>query len=72
MAKVKTKIHFDSKGPTGNIYHILGTVSKAMRKEQRITEFNELRDKVFASESYKEALAHIREHIDLIDDSGVE
>lgn len=70
MAKEKTKVYFDSRGPSGNIYHILGEVSKALRKERRITEFNELRDKVFSSASYEDALAVIREHVDLIDKSG--
>lgn len=69
MAKEKTKVYFDSRGPSGNIYHILGEVSKAMRKEHRIIEFNDMRDKVFSSSSYDEALAVIREHVDLIDKS---
>lgn len=72
MAKQKTKVFFDIRGPSGNIYHILGEVSKALRKERRITEFNELRNKVFQSKSYAEALAEIREHVELIDKSEVD
>ena len=72
MAKQKTKVFFDSRGPSGNIYHILGEVSKALRKERRIVEFNKLRDKVFESKSYAEALAIIREHVELIDKSEVD
>lgn len=72
MTKKKTKVYFDSQGESGNIYHILGQVGNALRKEQRIIEFNEIRDKVFASKSYKEALENIREHVDLIDKSGRE
>jgi hypothetical protein len=71
MAKEKAKVFFDSQGPSGNIYHILGEVSKALRKESRITEFNELRDKVFSSSSYADALKVIREHVSLIDKSGL-
>lgn len=72
MRKTKTKIFFDSCGESGNIYHILGKVSEVLRKEHRLLEFNEVRDKVFASGSYKDALAIIRQHIDLIDNSNKE
>lgn len=68
----KPKVEFDSKGESGNIYHILGQVSQVMRKVRRINDFNEMRDKVFASGSYKEALAHIREYVILVDKSGKE
>lgn len=61
---------FDSTGPSGNIYAILAEVREVMRGERRITEFNEMRDAVFASHSYTEALASIRKHINLIDVSG--
>ena len=67
MKREKTKVEFSSKGPEGNIYYILRKVADAMKKESRIIEYNDLRDEVFNCESYADAIAKIREHIDLID-----
>ena len=63
----KPKVEFDSRGASGNIYYILGLCSKALRKQQRIIDYNKLRDEVFESNSYNEALAKIRKVIDLVD-----
>lgn len=60
-------VYFNSQGQSGNIYHILSLVQRELRKQRRINDFNELRDKVFNSKSYDEALSHIREYVDLID-----
>lgn len=65
----KGTVYYDSTGPSGNIYHIIGLVQQEMRKQRRISEFNECRDKVFASQSYEDALAVIREYVNLIDTS---
>jgi len=65
----KPKMEIDISGPDGNIYVILGKASQIMRKLRRINDFNELRDKVFASHSYSEALNHVNEYITLIDTS---
>ena len=70
MEKPKTKVTFHSREPEGNIYYVLGKVSIALRKESRIIEFNDLRDELYESKSYAEALAKIREHVDLIDLDG--
>lgn len=64
----KPTVHFNSRVESGNIFWILGAVKTALRKQRRITEYNNLRDRVFASGSYQEALAIIREMVDLIDD----
>ncbi len=66
----KTKIEFNSSGESGNIYWILSKVRSALRKEHRITEYNNLRDAVLNSKSYTEALSCIREKVDLIDLDG--
>ncbi len=66
----KPTVYFDSRGETGNIYHLLGLVSKAMRKLHRETDYNSLRDSVFASQSYEQALAIIRQYVNLIDQSN--
>ena len=72
MAREKAKVYFDSKGPSGNIYNIINEVGKVMRKERRITAFNHMRDKVYASQSYAEALKVIREEVNLIDENGID
>ena len=66
----KPTIHFSSRGTTGNIFWILGAVRLEMQKQRRITDYNNLRDRVTSSSSYEEALAIIREEINLIDDDG--
>ena len=71
MAKQKAVIHFRSCGSSGNIYWILGAVREALRKQRRITEYNDLRDRVTSSGSYTEALAEIRKVVDLVDEDGV-
>lgn len=63
-------IHFNSRGESGNIFWILGAVRQVFQKKRRITDFNTLRDRVISSGSYSEALAIIREQINLIDDDG--
>lgn len=62
----KGTVYYNSKGPSG-IYHILYLVRQEMRKQRRISEFNECRDKVFDSQSYEDALAVINEYVDLVD-----
>lgn len=64
---MKPIVYFNSQGGSGNIYHILGLVQRELRKQRRINDFNELRDKVLNSKSYDEALRHIRKYVDLID-----
>ncbi len=68
----KPRVEFDSNGSSGNIYHILGMAQHALRKQHRIADYNLLRDRVFESKSYKDALTIIREYIDLIDIRGIE
>lgn len=65
MNRSKPVIEYDPHGHSGNIYWILGEVSKVMQKQRRITAFNELRDRVFASHSYEEALEIIGEEVTL-------
>ena len=68
----KPTVRFDSAGPSGNIFDIIGQCSKVLRKAHRINDFNLMRDRVYAANSYKEALLEIRKDIDLIDISEVE
>ena len=66
----KPRVEFSSRGPSGNIYYILGLVREALRKQNRYTDYNNLRDKVCSSASYKDALHIIRDVVDLVDKDG--
>jgi hypothetical protein len=63
-------IQFQSTKESGNIFWILGAASKELKKQRRITEYNAMRDRVYESGSYEEALAIIREYVELIDLDG--
>lgn len=66
----RPEIHFRSSGPSGNIYAILNMFKDEFRKQRRITEYNDTWNRVCMSGSHDEALAIIREKVDLIDDDG--
>ena len=63
----KPTIYYDRRGPSGNIYAILGSVSPELRKQRRYTDSNTLRDRVFEAKSYEEALQIIRETVNLVE-----
>lgn len=67
----KAELHFQSRHETGNIYAIMGLARDVLRKQRRITDYNEMWERVQDSWSYPDALAVIREYVDLIDDDGV-
>ncbi|MGI6593686.1 MAG: hypothetical protein ACOX24_01185 [Christensenellales bacterium] len=67
MGNSKPRIEFSSRGPSGNIFHILSLVRAELRKQQRITDYNDIYFAVTNCNSYNEALEIIREKIDLID-----
>lgn len=60
-------IIYDSRGESGNIYFLLGQLQQIMRKQRRYTDFNNLRDRVFACGSYEDALKIIGEEVTLVD-----
>lgn len=62
----KPIMYIDITGPDGNIYFILGKVSDIMKKARRITEFNDLRDKIYQG-TYFQALYRINKIIELVD-----
>ena len=66
MKKEMPDIEYDTCSHSGNIYWILGEVSKLMRKQRRYTDFNNLRDRVFEAQSYEEAMEIIGEEVTLI------
>ena len=69
MAKQKAVIHFRSCGSSGNIYWIMGKVRDIMRKERRITDWNNAWERIQKTD-YAGALAIMRELVDLVDDDG--
>ena len=66
----KEVIHFQSRHESGNIYWIMGKVRDIMRKERRITDWNNAWTRIQMTD-YPGALAILRELVDLIDDDGV-
>ena len=65
----KDVIHFQSRHESGNIYWIMGKVRDIMRKERRITDWNNAWERIQKTD-YAGALAILRELVDLIDDDG--
>ena len=63
----KPTIIYDSRGETGNIYYLIGQLQQIMRKQRRYTDFNNLRDRIFESGSYEEALSIIGEEVEIVD-----
>lgn len=61
------KITIASNGPEGNIYAILAKVRAEMRKRRLIQKYNDLYCDVINCKSYQEAIARIRQDIELID-----
>lgn len=68
----KGTVVFSSQGESGNIYHILILVRSTLRKQRRIQDYNDCRDRVLNSDSYKTALGIIREYVELLDSDGRE
>lgn len=58
---------FNRNEPNGNIYAILGMARTELKKQQRIADYNEMRDRVTQSKSYNDALKIIDEYVMLID-----
>ena len=64
MNKPKVKLI----GQNGNIYNILGIASRALKEAGYADEAKEMQTKVFASDSYAEALAIVLQYVDEGDD----
>lgn len=65
--KEKPMLIYDSCGPDGNIFAILGQVGRELRRVGRTGEYNELWNRVNQCESYREALSIINEYVTLVD-----
>lgn len=60
MNKLKVKLV----GQNGNIFNILGIASRALKEAGYADEAKEMQIKVFASDSYEEALAIVLQYVD--------
>ena len=66
MKREKPKLVIDIDGPDGNVLFMLSKVREALRKERRINDYNELRDKVLQSR-YPQGIYQMSELVDFID-----
>ena len=67
MKITKERVEYSKSGPSGNIYHILGMAQRALRKQRRILDYNEMWERVQNSQSYSDALAIIGEYVELVE-----
>lgn len=65
----RPELVIDISGPDGNIYAIMAKVMQILRKQKRYTDWNNLRDEIVSSKSYKNALREINKVVKLIDSS---
>ena len=66
MKREKPKLVIDIDGPDGNVLFMLSKVKEALRKERRINDYNELRDKVLQSR-YPQGIYQMSELVEFID-----
>lgn len=62
----KPIVYIDIDGPDGNVLFMLSKVKDALRKERRINDYNELRDKVLQSR-YPQGIYQMSELVEFID-----
>ena len=62
----KPLVYIDIDGPDGNVLFMLSKVREALRKERRINDYNELRDKVLQSR-YPQGIYQMSELVEFID-----
>lgn len=63
MQKPKSIVYYNQRGPSGNIFYILADVQKALRKENRLLDWNECLERVNNSHSYNDASSIIKEYV---------
>ena len=63
----KPVLEYDSRGPQGNIFWILGQAQRLMKRNGRIAEWKDIWERVQSAGSYEEALAIIGEEVTLKD-----
>ena len=63
----KPVLIYDSRGPQGNVFWILGQAQRLMKQSGRIAEWKDIWERVQSAGSYNEALAIIGEEVTLKD-----
>ena len=63
----KPVLIYDSRGPEGNIFWILGQAQRLMKRNGRIAEWKTIWERVQSAGSYEEALEIIGEEVTLRD-----
>ena len=63
----KPVLIYDSRGPEGNIFWILGQAQRLMKRNGRIAEWKDIWERVQSAGSYEDALAIIGEEVTLRD-----
>lgn len=62
-------IFIDLSGENGNVFYVLGVVKKELQKKDRLSDYEELYERVKVCDNYKEALGIINEYVVLYDTS---
>ena len=62
-------VFIDLSGENGNVFYVLGVVKKELQKKDRLSDYEELYERVKACDNYKEALGIINEYVVLYDTS---
>lgn len=62
-------IFIDLSGENGNVFYVLGVVKKELQKKDRLSDYEELYERVKACDNYKDALGIINEYVVLYDTS---
>lgn len=62
-------IFIDLSGENGNVFYVLGVVKKELQKKDRLSDYEELYERVKACDNYKESLGIINEYVVLYDTS---
>lgn len=60
------KIQVQLIGEDGNIFNLLGIVSKALKRNNQEDKVEEMCDRVYNSNSYQEALSIIQDYVDIV------
>lgn len=60
-------VMFDRKGPSGNIFYVLGMAYSTLLEEKRADDAKTMSDRVWQSGDYEEALNIIGEYVELVE-----
>lgn len=67
IEKEEMLVIFDSNGPSGNIYAVLAMAAQQLKEHRPDLDFSQVTERVYASDSYDDALAIIGEYVTLLD-----